>query len=56
MVPKGLEKGPEELEIRGRLETVQTTALLRSVAGPIRTSTRQIIFVVRVRKLTAGRQ
>ena len=29
--PKGLERGLEELEIRGRIETVQTTALLRSV-------------------------
>ena len=27
---KGLTKGPEKLEIRGRVETIQTTALLRS--------------------------
>ena len=30
MVPKGLERSLEELEIRGRIETIQTTALLRS--------------------------
>ena len=30
MVPKGLEKRLEELEIRGRIETIQTTAVLRS--------------------------
>ena len=29
-VTKGLVKGPEDLEIRGRLKTIQTTALLRS--------------------------
>ena len=29
-VPKGLEKGLENLEIRGKLETIQTTALLQS--------------------------
>ena len=29
-VPKGLEKMLEELEIRGRIETIQITALLRS--------------------------
>ena len=29
-IPKGLERGLQELEIRGRIETVQTTALLRS--------------------------
>ena len=28
-VPKGLERGLEELEIRGRIETIQTTTLLR---------------------------
>ena len=27
-VPKGLERGLEEWEIRGRIETIQTTALL----------------------------
>ena len=31
MVPKGLERRGKELEIRGRIETIQTTALLRSV-------------------------
>ena len=30
-VSKGLERGLEELEIEGRIETMQTTALLRSV-------------------------
>ena len=29
IVTKGLEKRPDELEIRGRIETLQTTALLR---------------------------
>ena len=29
-VPKGLEKGLESLEIRGRIETIQNTALLQS--------------------------
>ena len=29
-IPKVLEKGMEDLEIRGRTETIQTTALLRS--------------------------
>ena len=29
-VPKGLEKGLVGLEIRGRIKTIQTTALLRS--------------------------
>ena len=29
MVPKGLEKRLEELETRGRIETIQTTVLLR---------------------------
>ena len=29
-VNKGLIKGMEDLEIRGRVETIQTTALLRS--------------------------
>ena len=43
-VTKGLIQGLENLEIRGRFETIQTTALLRSVAGAIRTSAPQIIF------------
>ena len=30
MVPKGLERGLEELEIEGRIETMQSTALLKS--------------------------
>ena len=30
-VTKGLVKGPEDLEIIGRMETIQTTTLLRSV-------------------------
>ena len=34
-VPKGLEKKPEEFGIRGKIETIQTTALLKS-AGIIR--------------------
>ena len=29
-VPKGLERRPEELEIRRRIETIQTTEFLRS--------------------------
>ena len=29
-VPKGLERSLDELEIRGRIETIQTTALLKS--------------------------
>ena len=29
-IPKGLVKEQEELEIRGQVETIQTTALLRS--------------------------
>ena len=29
-VTKGLEQGLEDLEIRGQVETIQTTALLRS--------------------------
>ena len=29
-VPKDLERRIEELEIRGRIDTIQTTALLRS--------------------------
>ena len=29
-VPKGLEKGLENLEIRGRIDTIQNTALLQS--------------------------
>ena len=29
-IPKGLEIGLEDLEIRGRAETIETTALLRS--------------------------
>ena len=29
-IPKGLVKGLKELEIEGRAETIQTTALLRS--------------------------
>ena len=29
-VPKGLVQGLEDFEIRGRVETIQTTALLRS--------------------------
>ena len=29
-IPKGLVKGLEELEIKGQVETIQTTALLRS--------------------------
>ena len=29
-VPKGLIKGLEDLEIKGQMETIQTTALLRS--------------------------
>ena len=29
-IPKGLEKSLSELEIKGRIETIQTTALLKS--------------------------
>ena len=29
-IPRGLVKGPEDLEIRGRVETIQITSLLRS--------------------------
>ena len=29
MIPQGLVKGLEDLEIRGQVETIQTTALLR---------------------------
>ena len=29
-VPKGLESGLENLEIRGRIDTIQNTALLQS--------------------------
>ena len=29
-VPKGIVQGLEDLEIRGQVETIQTTALLRS--------------------------
>ena len=29
-VPKGLEKGPKELQIEGQAESIQTRALLRS--------------------------
>ena len=29
-IPKGLVKGLEDLEIKGQVETIQTTALLRS--------------------------
>ena len=35
-IPKGLVKGDEDLEIRGQIETIQTTALLRSVRIPRR--------------------
>ena len=35
MVPKGLEAGQEELEIRRRIKNIQTTALLR-IAGILR--------------------
>ena len=31
VVPKSLERNLEELEIRGRIETIQTTALLKPV-------------------------
>ena len=30
ITPKGLKNGQEDLEIRGQIETTQTTALLRS--------------------------
>ena len=36
MVPKGLEKRLEELEFRGKLETIQTTTLLRLTRIPRR--------------------
>ena len=36
IVTEGLIKGLEDLEIRGRVETIQTTALLRSVRIPRR--------------------
>ena len=29
-IPKGMIKGLQDLEIRGQMETIQTTALLRS--------------------------
>ena len=32
-VTEGLLKGPEDLEIRGRVETIQTTSLLTSIRG-----------------------
>ena len=35
-VPKGLERGLENLEIRGRIETIQTIALLKSARIPRR--------------------
>ena len=35
-IPKNLEKILEKLEIRGRIETIQTTALLRSARIPRR--------------------
>ena len=35
-VPKGLEKNLSELEIKGRIETIQTTALLKSARIIIR--------------------
>ena len=35
-IPKGLIKRPEELEIRGQVETIQTTALLISTRIPRR--------------------
>ena len=35
-VTKGLLKGPEDLEDGGRVETIQTTALLRTVRIPRR--------------------
>ena len=34
MVHKGLERGLKQLEIRGRIETIQTTALLKLVRNP----------------------
>ena len=33
-VPKGLEKGLESLEIRGRIDTIQNTALLHTQKSP----------------------
>ena len=35
-VTKGLLKGPEDLEVGGRVETIQTTALLRTPRIPRR--------------------
>ena len=35
-IPKSLEKRLEDLEIRGRIETIQTTALLQSARIPRR--------------------
>ena len=32
-LPKGLEREMEQFESRGRIETTQTTALLRSASG-----------------------
>ena len=34
IIPKGLVKGQEDLEIRGRVETIQTIALFRSARIP----------------------
>ena len=34
-VPKKLEKRPEESEIRGRIETIQTSALLNTQKSPV---------------------
>ena len=35
-ITKGLLKGPEDLEVGGRVETIQTTALLRTARIPRR--------------------
>ena len=35
-VTKGLLKGPEDLEVGGRVETIQTTTLLRTARIPRR--------------------
>ena len=35
-ITKGLLKGPEELEVGGRVETIQTTTLLRTARIPRR--------------------
>ena len=35
-ITKGLLKGPEDLEVGGRVETIQTTALLRTTRIPRR--------------------